>query len=614
MSKDIYIIGISAFYHDSAACLLKNDEIICAAQEERFTRVKNDHSFPINSIKYCLEKGKIYSKNIDYVVFYEKPFLKFERIFETYFSFAPKGLKNFINSLVIWVKEKFFTKNIIIKNLNENFDNQIKWQNKLLFSDHHMSHASSAFFPSPFEKAAILTIDGVGEWSTTSIFIGNKNKIKNLKNIKFPHSLGLLYSSFTYYAGFKVNSGEYKLMGLAPYGTPKYLKIIKDNLIHIFDDGSFHMNMSYFDYCTGIKMINNKFCKLFGGPARKSESAITQKEMDIAASIQKVLEEIILKIALNISKETGLSNLCLAGGVALNCVANGKLLKNKIFKEIWIQPASGDAGGCIGAAMSIYYMHLNKQRVTSPDDKMQGSLLGPDYNNKAIYEILTKENILFEKKEDDELYNFTANEIASGKVIGWFNGRSEFGPRALGNRSILADPRSEKMQKKLNLKIKFRESFRPFAPSILSDYVTKWFDLDYQSKYMLFVGNINKEKRLKINEGNELFGIDKLNIKRSIVPAITHVDYSSRIQTVDKKTNLKFYRLIEAFYKITGCPILINTSFNVRGEPIVNSPLDAIKCFFNTNMDLLIIENFVIDKNNQNVIDLKKYAAKFETD
>jgi len=614
LTKDIYIIGISAFYHDSAACLLKNDEIICAVQEERFTRVKNDHSFPINSIKFCLEKGKINSNDIDYVVFYEKPFLKFERIFETYFSFAPKGIKNFINSLVIWVKEKFFMKNIIIKNLKENFDNQIKWENKLLFSNHHMSHASSAFFPSPFEKAAILTIDGVGEWSTTSIFIGNKNKIKNLKNIKFPHSLGLLYSSFTYYAGFKVNSGEYKLMGLAPYGTPKYFKIIKDNLIHIFEDGSFHINMSYFDYCTGTKMINKKFCELFGGPARNTESAITQKEMDIASSIQKVLEEIILKIAINISKETGLSNLCLAGGVALNCVANGKLLKNKIFKNIWIQPASGDAGGSIGAAMSIYYIYLNKQRVTSSDDKMQGSLLGPNYGSKEILEILIKENILFEKKENDELYNFTAKEIASGKVVGWFNGRSEFGPRALGNRSILADPRSEKMQKKLNLKIKFRESFRPFAPSILSEFVTKWFDLNYQSKYMLFVSDIKQDKRIKINEENELFGIDKLNIKRSIIPAVTHVDYSSRIQTVEKKINLKFYKLIEAFYKITGCPILINTSFNVRGEPIVNSPLDAIKCFFNTNMDLLIIENFVIDKNNQNVVDFKKYATKFETD
>ena len=399
MTKDIYIIGISAFYHDSAACLLKNDEIICAVQEERFTRVKNDHSFPINSIKFCLEKGKINSNDIDYVVFYEKPFLKFERIFETYFSFAPKGIKNFINSLVIWVKEKFFTKNIIIKNLKENFDNQIKWENKLLFSDHHMSHASSAFFPSPYEKAAILTIDGVGEWSTTSIFIGNKNKIKNLKNIKFPHSLGLLNSTLTYYTGFKVNSGEYKLMGLAPYGTPKYFKIIKDNLIHIFEDGSFHINMSYFDYCTGTKMINKKFCELFGGPARNTESAITQKEMDIACSIQKVLEEIILKIAINVSKETGLSNLCLAGGVALNCVANGKLLKNKIFKNIWIQPASGDAGGSIGAAMSIYYIYLNKQRVTSSDDKMQGSLLGPNYDSKEILEILIKENILFEKKK-----------------------------------------------------------------------------------------------------------------------------------------------------------------------------------------------------------------------
>ena len=608
------ILGVSAYYHDSAACLIVDGEIIAAAQEERFTRKKHDSDFPINAIQYCLIKADISPQDINYVVFYDKPFSKFERILETYLAFAPLGFKSFVVSLPIWIKEKLFQKNTIIKTLNGIWGNKTDWSKRLLFSEHHLSHAASAFFPSPFEEAAILTMDGVGEWTTTSLAIGKGSQLTVIKEIFVPHSIGLLYSAFTYYLGFKVNSGEYKLMGLAPYGEPIYAELIKEYLIDIKDDGSFHLDISYFNYCTGLTMTSQKFNILFKGPPRKAEADITQREMDIAASIQLVTEEIVIKLATNIAKTTGQRNLCLAGGVALNCVINGKLIKEKIFDEIWIQPAAGDAGGAIGAAFAVYYSMLNCHRkVSSNFDSMKGSYLGPEFFQNDIEKKLSAMEAVFRTYSDDDLIKITAQELVNGKAVGWFQGRMEFGPRALGNRSIIADPRSPSIQKQLNLKVKFRESFRPFAPSVLNEDVEEWFDIDFDSPYMLFVAEVAKSKRLSVSDDqNSLFGIDKLNIKRSLVPAITHVDYSARIQTVHQETNPRFYKLINKFKELTGCPMLVNTSFNIRGEPIVGSPEDAFNCFIGTNLDVLVIGNSILFKSDQTFVNT--YIEKFDLD
>ncbi len=612
----MYILGISCFYHDSAATLLFDGEIIAAVQEERFTRKKHDDCFPINSINYCLKEAKINLIEVSYIVFYEKPFLKFERILETYLAFAPKGFKTFAKSLPVWIKDKLFQKNKIIQYFNKNFGKTVNWEEKLLFSDHHLSHASSAFFPSPFNNAAILTLDGVGEWTSTSLYIGEENKLIPKKEINFPHSLGLLYSAFTYFLGFKVNSGEYKVMGLAPYGDPKYANLIKENLIKINDDGSFQMNLSYFDYCTGLKMTNKKFHDLFKSQPRKSESAITQKEMDIAASIQNVIEEIIVKIGRNIFQTTGEKNLCLAGGVALNCVANGVLLKEKIFNKIWIQPASGDAGGSLGAALSIWHIMLNKKRNKNLIiDHMKGSYLGPSYSNTEIEQFLSNSGAVYKKLNEKELIDTVAKILSEKKAVGWMQGRMEFGPRSLGNRSILADPRAPFMQKQLNLKVKFRESFRPFAPSILRDKLSEWYELDIDSPYMLFVSRINKNLIIETNNSDtSLFGIEKLNKIRSKVPAVTHIDYTSRIQTVHKDTNIKFHLLISKFSNYTNCPLLVNTSFNIRGEPIVCDPSDALKCFLGTDLDALAIGNFLLFKNNQDPKLKRNYTYDYELD
>ena len=612
----MYILGISCFYHDSAACLIKNGEIIAASQEERFSRIKHDQSFPKNSIKYCLKEANISENQIANVVFYEKPLLKFERLLETYLAYAPKGFKSFLKSMPLWIKDKLFQKSILKKELIDLFGNKIDWSKIILFSEHHLSHAASAFFPSPFEKAAIITIDGVGEWTTTSISEGDGKNIKLIKEIHFPHSLGLLYSAFTYYSGFKVNSGEYKLMGLAPYGNPIYVNKIKENLIKIESDGSFRLNMMYFNFTTGLTMTNKKFHNLFGGPPRESESKITQKDMDLAASIQKVTEEVVLNISKYALKETGLKNLCLAGGVALNCVANGVLLREKIFENIWIQPAAGDAGGALGSALSVWHLYYNKERKVDKlkFDSMKGSYLGPSYTDKEIEKELKIINANYIKLELNDLIEKVANDISKNKAIGWMQGRMEFGPRALGSRSILADARSPTMQKQLNLKVKFRESFRPFAPSILSEHISEWFDHDEKSPYMLFVSDVKKNKlhNIKKNE-EELFGIEKLNIPRSQVPAITHVDNSARIQTVHKDTNEIYYNLISKFYEITKCPLIVNTSFNVRGEPIVCSPSDAYRCFMGTDLDILVIGNFYLKKNDQNE-NVKKYINEYELD
>ena len=608
------ILGISAYYHDSAAALIKNGSILSAAQEERFTRKKHDENFPINAIKFCIKDNNLKFSDIDYVVFYDKPFLKFERLLETYLAFAPKGFLSFCKALPIWLKDKLFQKKVILKELYE-LDNNIDWKNKLLFSEHHLSHASSAFFPSPFKNAAILTMDGVGEWTTSSLAIGNANSIEIIKEIHFPHSIGLLYSAFTYYTGFKVNSGEYKLMGLAPYGSPKYKNKITENLITIAPDGTFHLDMSYFNYATGLTMTTKKFHHLFGGPPRKSESLITQKEMDIAASIQVVLEEIIIKLAKNIRKETKQKNLCLAGGVALNCVANGKLIKSKIFDHIWIQPASGDAGGAIGAALAASYLKLNIPRRVNKEDSMNGSYLGTEYSQDEIKRALKSKNAIFKTYQEKKLLKVASKYLSEGKTIGWMNGKMEFGPRALGGRSIIADPRSTKMQKKLNLKIKYRESFRPFAPSILEEDLRDWFDLDIKSPYMLLVADIKKNRQLKLsNKQQQLFGIERLNIPKSEIPAITHVDYSSRIQTVNSKTNPKFYGLLKEFKKLTGCPVLVNTSFNIRGEPIVCSPIDAFNCFMGCDLDILIIGNNLLLKEEQKTKKLFNYKDRYDLD
>ena len=611
-----YILGISAFYHDSAACLLKDGDIIAAAQEERFTRKKHDPGFPRHAIEYCLSEAGISSDEVTNVVFYEKPFVKFERLLETYLAFAPKGFTSFSKAMPIWIKDKLFQKSILIKELSNILGHAVNWSDRLLFSEHHLSHAASAFYPSPFESAAVLTLDGVGEWTTTSIAVGKGKTLKVLKEIHFPHSLGLLYSAFTYYTGFKVNSGEYKVMGLAPYGKPRYAELIKENLINVADDGSFQLDMSYFDYATGLTMTNKKFDALFGGPPRTSETELTQREMDLAASIQKVTEDIVVQIAKGIAIETGEKNLCLAGGVALNCVANGILLREKIFDNIWIQPAAGDAGGALGAALSAWHLHHAKERrVFVGRDAMKGAYLGPEFTEKEIETALTACGAIYKKLSEDELIESVANALAHEKAVGWMQGRMEFGPRALGGRSIIADPRSPLMQKQLNLKVKYRESFRPFAPSILHEDVSDWFEHDTDSPYMLLVADVQKDKRCAMTAEQEaLFGVNKLNVPRSSVPAITHVDYSARIQTVHADTNPRYHQLISKFKEKTGCPLVVNTSFNVRGEPIICTPIDAFKCFMGTELDMLAVGNFLLTKDEQDGALKENYAALYELD
>ena len=612
----MYILGISAYYHDSAACLIDDGEIIAAAQEERFTRIKYDANFPVNAITYCLAEANLKPDKIDYIVFYDKPFLKFERLLETYLAFAPRGFQNFVTSVPIWVKEKLFQKSLITKTLRDLWGKEIDWTERLIFSEHHLSHAASAFFPSPFNEAAVLTMDGVGEWSTTSLAIGHGNELSVHKEINFPHSLGLLYSAFTYYAGFKVNSGEYKLMGLAPYGEPKYSNLIKENLIDIKEDGSFALDLNFFNYCTGLTMTNEKFNILFGGVPRNPETEISQRDMDIAASIQKVTEEVLIKLVKGVAKTSGQKNLCLAGGVALNCVANGKLLREEIFEDIWVQPASGDAGGALGAALGAYHIMLNKKRKP-PDkiDNMKGSFLGPEYSELKINETLEGCGAVFSNHSQDQIIELTAKDLADGKAVGWFSGRMEFGPRALGNRSILADPRSESMQKLLNLKVKYRESFRPFAPSILREDLSDWFEMDTDSPYMLLVANVVESQRKVITkEESVLSGVDKINYPRSTIPAVTHVDFSSRIQTVHKETNLTFYRLLEQFKKLTNFPVLVNTSFNVRGEPIVLTPEDAFRCFMGTELDVLVVGNAYMKKAEQPKSLYSNYRSQYELD
>ena len=608
------ILGISAFYHDSAAALIIDGDIVAAAQEERFSRIKHDARYPFNAVNYVLNEGQLKLSDIDHIVFFEKPFLKFERLLETYMAFAPKGFKSFSLSMPIWLREKLFQKKFLFDNLklhDEKFNNI----NKIKFSEHHYSHAASAFYPSPFKEAIVLTLDGVGEWATTTLAVGEENKLNMLKEIHFPHSLGLLYSAFTYYTGFKVNSGEYKVMGLAPYGKPKYKDLIIEELMDLKDDGSFKLNMKYFNYATGLTMTNKKFSNLFGQPVRDpKKDLLTDFHMDIASSIQAVTEEVVLRLTRNIAEEYKIKNLCLAGGVALNCVANGKILRQKYFENIWIQPAAGDAGGSLGAALAYWHRELNNPREDFKD-KMKGAYLGPRFEGDSIEKNLKSLKASYKKKTSSDISTLVAKELANNKTVGWFQGRMEFGPRALGGRSILADPRSEKMQKELNLKIKFRESFRPFAPSVLREDVNEWFEIDYDSPYMLLVSDVKKEKQISMSENdNKLFGIDKLNIKRSSIPAITHVDYSARIQTVHKETNPKYYDLINKFKKITNCPVLVNTSFNVRGEPIVCSVEDAFNCFMGTNLDILVIENFILFKEDQDKTLIKDYKNKFELD
>tara|TARA_B100000575_G_scaffold292518_1_gene301141 strand:- start:2507 stop:4342 length:1836 start_codon:yes stop_codon:yes gene_type:complete len=608
------ILGISAFYHDSAASLIVNGEIVAAAQEERFSRKKHDSRYPVNAVNYVLLEGKLRLSEVDHIVFFEKPFLKFERLLETYMAFAPKGFKSFSLSMPLWLREKLFQKRFLFEKLQQH-DEEFKDISKIKFSEHHYSHAASAFYPSPFKEAVVLTLDGVGEWATTTVAVGKNNKLEMIKEIHFPHSLGLLYSAFTYYTGFKVNSGEYKVMGLAPYGKPKFKDLIIKELMDLKEDGSFKLNMKYFNYATGLTMTNKKFSNLFGQPVRDpKKNLLTDFHMDIASSIQAVTEEIVIRLTRNIANDYKIKNLCLAGGVALNCVANGKILREKIFENIWIQPAAGDAGGSLGAALAYWYHELKKPRENFKD-QMKGAYLGPKYSEKYIESQLNKLRGKYYKKTSNEISSIVAKELSNNKTVGWFQGRMEFGPRALGGRSILADPRSEKMQKELNLKIKFRESFRPFAPSVLREEVNNWFELNYDSPYMLLVSDVKKDKQIPMSEKDKkLFGIDKLNIKRSTIPAITHVDYSARIQTVHKETNPKYYNLINEFKKNTGCPVLVNTSFNVRGEPIVCSIEDAFNCFMGTNLDILVIEDFILMKNEQDQSLIKDYKNKFELD
>ena len=608
------ILGISAFYHDSAAALVLDGEIIAAAQEERFTRKKHDPSYPVNAINYCLSEAVLSLEQIDYIAFYDKPFLKFERLLETYVAFAPKGLQSFRMSMPVWLREKLFLKDMLIKEIkkiDKNFDIA-----KLMFGEHHFSHAASAFYASPFEEAVVLTLDGVGEWATTTVAIGKGHDLNIVKEIHFPHSLGLLYSAFTYYTGFRVNSGEYKVMGLAPYGEPKYKDLILDKLIDLKEDGSFRLDQSYFNYATGLTMVNQKFADLFGEPVRKPDTdKLTQFHMDIAASVQAVTEEVVLTMTRALANEYNIPNLCMAGGVALNCVANGKILRDKAFKDIWIQPASGDAGGALGGALAVWHKELNKPRTVNPNDAMQGSYLGPTYEQDFIEDELSTCGAKFDSVTEDEMIEQTAQALADGKAIGWFQGRMEFGPRSLGGRSILGDPRSEEMQKTLNLKVKYRESFRPFAPSVLREDISEWFEADYDSPYMLLVDDVKKDKRIKMTKKEDsLFGIDKLNIKRSEIPAITHVDYSARIQTVHKNTNPKYHALITKFKEKTGCSVVVNTSFNVRGEPIVCTPEDAFKCFMGTELDVLVVGNCVLKKEQQDKTLVEDYKEKYELD
>ena len=608
------ILGISAFYHDSAAALVVNGEIIAAAQEERFTRKKHDPSYPTNAINYCLMEAELSLDMVDYIAFYDKPFLKFERLLETYVAFAPKGFQSFRMAMPVWLREKLFLKDLLIKEIkkvDKNFNS-----NKIMFGEHHFSHAASAFYASPFEEAVVLTLDGVGEWATTTVAIGKGHELNIVKEIHFPHSLGLLYSAFTYYTGFRVNSGEYKVMGLAPYGEPQYKDLIFDKLIDLKEDGSFRLDQSYFNYATGLTMVDQKFADLFGEPIRKPDSdKLTQFHMDIAASVQAVIEEVVLKMTRALANEYNIPNLCMAGGVALNCVANGKILRDNAFKDIWIQPASGDAGGALGGALAVWHKELNKPRTVNPSDAMQGSYLGPAYEQDFIEDELSTCGAKFDSVTEDEMIEQTAQALADGKAIGWFQGRMEFGPRSLGGRSILGDPRSEQMQKTLNLKVKYRESFRPFAPSVLREDVSEWFEADCDSPYMLLVDYIKKDKRIEMTkEEVSLFGIDKLNIKRSEIPAITHVDYSARIQTVHKLTNSKYHALITKFKEKTDCSVLVNTSFNVRGEPIVCTPEDAFRCFMGNELDLLVVGNCILRKGCQDMTLIENYEEKYELD
>ncbi len=608
------ILGISAFYHDSAACLLKDGEIISAAQEERFTRKKHDSSYPHHAIEFVLKYGNLKLSEVDQIVFFEKPFLKFERLLETYVAFAPRGFISFAKAMPLWIKEKLFQKNFLFNKLKVH-DKDYKSDQNIFFSDHHLSHAASAFFPSPFKEAVVLTADGVGEWATTTVAVGKENNLEIKKEIHFPHSLGLLYSAFTYYTGFKVNSGEYKLMGLAPYGKPVYEDKIK-KLVDIKEDGTFRLDQKYFNYATGLTMTNDKFDDLFGQKPRDPQNEkITQFHMDIAASIQKITEEIMIKLVKSLHKDYGIKNLCLAGGVALNCVANGRILKENIFNNIWIQPAAGDAGGSLGAALALWYIEQGNEREINSNDDMKGSYLGPEFTDEEIEEELKLIGANYEKVNYEDLLNKISEFLSNEKAIGWFQGRMEFGPRALGGRSILGDPRSDKMQKNLNLKVKYRESFRPFAPSVLREDLKDWFDMNVDSPYMLLVANINSDKKIEMtNEQENLFGIDKLNIRKSEIPAVTHVDYSARVQTVNKNNNKRYYDLISKFKEKTGCPIVVNTSFNVRGEPIVCTPTDAFNCFMGTELDYLVIGNYILDKKKQNPKLKKDYTKEFELD
>ncbi|MEO6185331.1 MAG: carbamoyltransferase [Steroidobacteraceae bacterium] len=610
------VLGVSAYYHDSAACLVRDGEIVAAVQEERFTRKKHDAAFPAQSIRYCLEASGVSPSDVDHVVFYDKPLLKFDRLLETYLAFAPRGLGSFVTSIPVWLKDKLFQKRIISEALAGALGEDIDWSKRLLFSEHHLSHAASAFFPSPFERAAVLTMDGVGEWTTTSLALGDGNKLAVQREIHFPHSIGLLYSAITYYAGFKVNSGEYKVMGLAPYGEPRFADLIRDHLVDIKDDGSFALDMSYFNYCTGLTMTSDKMHRVFGGPPRQPESMLTQREMDLAASIQAVTEEIVIKLARTIASETGERNLCLAGGVALNCVANGKLLREKLFEGLWIQPAAGDAGGALGAALVGYHMMLDGKRTAhGSEDRMQGSFLGPEYSQPDIERRLTACGAVFASYSDARTIDVTAAALADGKAIGWHSGRMEFGPRSLGGRSILADARSPEMQKLLNLKVKYRESFRPFAPSVLREDVSDWFDMDTDSPYMLLVADVVDAKRHAMTAAEQaLFGIEKLNVPRSSIPAVTHVDYSARVQTVHARSNPRYHQLITAFKQLTGCPVIVNTSFNVRGEPIVSTPEDAFRCFMGTGLDLLVVGNAVLLKSEQSPELVADYKNRYELD
>jgi carbamoyltransferase len=609
------VLGISAYYHDSAAALIHDGEIVAAAQEERFSRKKHDARFPRHAVRYCLEQAGLRMENLDFVVFYDKPFLKFERLLETYLAFAPKGLRSFQMAMPLWVREKLFQKDLLKRQLKE-YGQEFDWEHKLLFAEHHVSHAASAFFPSPFDEALILTMDGVGEWATTSVALGRGNGLEVIKEIHFPHSLGLLYSAFTYYTGFKVNSGEYKLMGLAPYGQPKYVKAIQDNLIDVKRDGSFRLNLKYFQYCTGLRMTNGAFDALFGAPARKPEERVQQFHMDIAASIQAVLEDVVLKMARSLREETGARNLCLAGGVALNCVANGKLLREGQFDDIWVQPAAGDAGGALGAALAAYHMYkAQPRRQNGSRDAMRGAYLGPEFSQAEIERRLAAAGARFHTVTDECLLDTVVDALSSEKAVGWFQGRMEFGPRALGGRSILGDPRSPSMQSLLNLKVKYRESFRPFAPSVLREDVSEWFELDADSPYMLMVAPVRERHRIPMTRDQEqLFGIDKLKVPRSTIPAVTHVDYSARIQTVHRDTNPRYHALIERFKQRTGCPVLVNTSFNVRGEPIVCTPEDAFRCFMGTEIEALAVGNCYLLKEEQDPSLKLNYANRFELD